>query len=193
MSDFDGYINRLLAVEKEAEGGKPVNVGYYFEVAVSVRGAVDYDLTRRSVKDQSAIHRTRAELVDPATGAALPEGRHPQLFSLFLDSSRRPPAKRDMVFTIQLAVSTTSYEVGDKLLSRMHIPGEYLFRDTIQVSATAPADEKDKWKVKFVLMDDQWGGTGMKDAELEDKCYRIPLSNRKGFKARLRLAPRAWS
>jgi hypothetical protein len=36
------------AVQKEVDKGKHVNVGYYFEVAVSVRGAVDYDLAALS-------------------------------------------------------------------------------------------------------------------------------------------------
>ena len=90
------------AVQKEVDKGKHVNVGYYFEVAVSVRGAVDYDLTRRSVKDESAIQRTREELVDRATGKIRGDARQPQLFSVFLDSTRRPPAKRDLVFTVQL-------------------------------------------------------------------------------------------
>jgi hypothetical protein len=181
------------AVQKEADKGKTVNVGYYFEVAVSVRGAVDYDLTRRSVSDQSAIQRTRQELVDPKTGKILADARQPQLFSVFLDSTRRPPVKRDLVFTVQLAVSTSSYEVGDTLLTKSHIPGEYLFRNTIQLSAMPPDDPKAQWKVRFVLTDTQWSGTSMQDADFKDGCYDIPLENDKGFKARLRLAPRPWN
>ena len=180
------------AVQKEVDKGKHVNVGYYFEVAVSVRGAVDYDLTRRSVKDESAIQRTREELVDRATGKIRGDARQPQLFSVFLDSTRRPPAKRDLVFTVQLAVSTSSYEVGNQLLTGSHIPGEFLFRNTIQIGATPPAEENASWKVRFVLTDEQWSRTEMQDAELRDGRYYIPLQNDKGFKAQLRLAPRPW-
>jgi hypothetical protein len=181
------------AVQKEADKGKPVNVGYYFEVAVSVRGAVDYDLTRRTVNDQSAIQRMRAELVDPATGAIRADARHPQLFSVFLDSTRRPPRKRDLVFTIQLAVSTSTYEVGSTLLTRTHMPGEFLFRNTIQISAAPPDDDKGAWKVRYVLTDDQWAGEEMATVEPKDGRYWIPLSTEKGFAAQLVLEPQPWA
>ena len=97
------------------------------------------------------------------------------------------------MFTVQLAVSTSSYEVGDTLLTKSHIPGEYLFRNTIQLSAIPPDDPKAQWKVRFVLTDTQWSGTSMQDADFKDGCYDIPLENDKGFKARLRLAPRPWN
>jgi hypothetical protein len=67
-----------------------------------------------------------------------------------------------------------------------------LFRNTIQISATPPAEENTPWKVRFVLTDEQWSGTEMQDAELRDGRYYIPLQNDKGFKAQLRLAPRPW-
>jgi hypothetical protein len=180
------------SVQKAADAGKTVNVGYYFEVAVSVRGAVDYDLTRRSVVDQSAIQRTREELVDPATGKIRSDARHPQLFSMFLDSTRRPPRRRDLVFTIQLSVSTSSYEVDDSLLTKTHIPGEYVFRDTVVISATPPADDKDAWKVGYVLTDNKWVTDKFTTVTPADGSYAIPLENDKGFKAQLLLDPRPW-
>jgi hypothetical protein len=159
---------------------------------VSVRGAVDYDLTRRTVADQSAIQRTRAELVDPATGGIRDDARHPQLFSVFLDSSRRPPRRRELVFTAQLTVSTTEYEVGNSLLTRTHIPGEFLFRDTVVVRATPPGDEKEEWKVGFVLSDNRWSDETFTTVALAGGSFSIPLVNDKGFAARLVLRPRPW-
>lgn len=180
------------AMQKQADAGKSVKVGYYFEVAVSVRGAVDYDLTRRSVVDQSAIQRTREEIVDPASGAIRADARHPQLFSIFLDSARRPPRRRDLVFTVQLTVSTSTYEVGDTLFTRTHIPGEYVFRDTIVISATPPGDPKDVWKVGYVLADNQWATDSMATVKPVAGRYSIPLANGKGFAAQLVLEPRPW-
>jgi hypothetical protein len=168
------------AVQKLASAGKTVKVGYYFEVAVSVRGAVDYDLTRRSVVDQSAIQRTRDELVDPATGSIRADARHPQLFSVFLDSGRRPPRRRDLVFSLQLTVSASTYEVGDTLLTRTHIPGEYVFRDNIVISARPPTDN-------------QWSGDAFTSVKPVSGRYWIPLANDKGFAAQLVLEPRPWN
>ena len=98
-----------------------------------------------------------------------------------------------MVFTVQLAVSTSGYQVGDKLFAKFQIPGEYLFRNTILISAIPPDDAGGQWKVRYVFTDDEWSSNAENEATLNKGTYLVPISNPKGFKATLRLTPSAWA
>jgi len=180
-------------------------VGYYFEVAVATRGALDFDLTRRTVANNSAILRSRSELfADDGTLKA--DARHPHLFSTFLDLSKRPAERPEMMFTIQLAVSMITYTGEEAPRDDHYVPGEYLFRDTVVISAIPPADtteswQKDdttaSWQISFVLADSGWSSAattlaeGKKD-EQGQPYVAIPLENAKGFKAVLRLYGSHW-
>jgi len=171
-------------------------VGYYFEVVVATRGALDFDLTRRTVANNSAILRSRSELFED-DGTLKADARHPHLFSTFLDLSKRPSDSREMMFTVQLAVSMITYTGEDAPRDDHYVPGEYLFRDTVVISAIPPADRDASWQVGFVLADSGWSGAkttpaaGMKDAQGQP-YVAIPLSNDKGFKATLRLYGSHW-
>lgn len=171
-------------------------VGYYFEVAVSTRGALDFDLTRRTVANNSAMLRSRAELFED-DGTLKANARHPHLFSTFLDLSKRPSDRREMMFTIQLAVSMITYTGEDAARDDHYVPGEYLFRDTIVVSAIPPSDPTASWQIGFVLADSGWSSEKMTPAsgktDKQDQPYvAIPLTNEKGFKANLRLYGSHW-
>jgi len=87
-----------------------------------------------------------------------------------------------------------------------YVPGEYLFRDTVVISAIPPADtteswQKDdttaSWQISFVLADSGWSSAattlaeGKKD-EQGQPYVAIPLENAKGFKAVLRLYGSHW-
>ncbi len=171
-------------------------VGYYFEVAVSTRGALDFDLSRRTVANNSAMLRSRAELFED-DGTLKANARHPHLFSTFLDLSKRPSDRREMMFTIQLAVSMITYTGEDAARDDHYVPGEYLFRDTIVISAIPPSDPTASWQVGFVLADSGWSSEKMTPAngktDEQDQPYvAIPLTNEKGFQANLRLYGSHW-
>ncbi|HEY9145310.1 MAG TPA: hypothetical protein VIN36_01365 [Thiobacillus sp.] len=197
-------VNGVLAVENlplppttKLQKLLGTKVGYYFEVVVATRGALDFDLTRRTVANNSAMLRPRSELFDD-DGTLKTDARHPHLFSTFLDLSKRPSGSREMMFTVQLAVSMITYTGEDTPRDDHYVPGEYLFRDTVVISAIPPADKDASWQVSFVLADSGWSSAkrapaaGMKD-EQGQPYVAIPLNNEKGFKATLRLYGSHWA
>ncbi|MGE5319852.1 MAG: lipase family alpha/beta hydrolase [Hyphomicrobiaceae bacterium] len=171
-------------------------IGYYFEVVVATRGALDFDLTRRTVANNSAMLRSRSELFDD-DGTLKADARQPHLFSTFLDLSKRPPGSEEMMFTVQLAVSMITYAGEDTPSDDHFVPGEYLFRDTIVISATPPPDKSASWQVGFVLADSAWSAKREPAAGQTDEqgqpYVAIPLQNDKGFKATLRLYGSHWA
>lgn len=181
-----GVVRRLLGTQ----------VGYYFEVAVSTRGALDFDLTRRTIPNNSAVLRKRPDLFDD-NGKLLKDARQPTLFSVFLDTSTRPQRSKEMMFSIQLSVSMLTYRGEDSSVDDHYIPGEYLFRDTLVINAIPPGTPEASWRVGYVLADCGWSNAEDKIAESfkdeEGKPYvAIPLRNDKGFKATLRLYGTPW-
>lgn len=173
------------SVRKIHDSGGRVRASYYFEATVSPRGAMTYKLNERRVETYSAVLRTYDELLLPEK-AGLIEPRHPRLFSLFLDSSRIATGKA-MVFTLDLGVSTTGYEIDGVLWLKRHIPGEYLYRHTLTIRATPDADG---WVLRYNLADDAWSENARTAVEQDAQGFYIPLASKKGFSARLRLSPR---
>ncbi len=181
-----GLVRKLLGT----------HVGYYFEVAVATRGALDFDLTRRTIANNSAILRQRGDLFDE-DGKLLKAAKQPVLFSVFMDTSKRPERRKEMMFSIQLAVSMLTYMGEDSSVDDHYVPGEYLFRDTLVVNAIPPDTPEDSWRVGYVLADSGWSNA--KDQIAENKkdeqgkpYVAIPLQNDKGFKATLRLYGTPW-
>ncbi|KAB2318109.1 hypothetical protein F8A86_14480 [Betaproteobacteria bacterium SCN1] len=171
-------------------------VGYYFEVAVATRGALDFDLTRRTIANNSAILRQRSDLFDE-NGALLQTAKHPFLFSVFMDTSKRPEKRKEMMFSVQLAVSMLTYMGEESSVDQHYVPGEYLFRDTLVISAIPPLTPDESWRVGYVLSDTGWSGA--EDTIAESKkdpqgrpYVAIPLQNEKGFRATLRLYGTPW-
>ncbi|MEW6120186.1 MAG: hypothetical protein AB1593_08855 [Pseudomonadota bacterium] len=181
-----GVVRKLLGTQ----------VGYYFEVTVATRGALDFDLTRRTIANNSAILRRRGDLFD-GDGKLLQTARQPTLFSVFMDTSRRPERRREMMFSIQLAVSMLTYRGEDSSVDDHYVPGEYLFRDTLVINAIPPDTPEDSWRVGYVLADSGWSNAqdtiaeGRKD-ETGRPYVAIPLQNDKGFGATLRLYGTPW-
>src|SRR5512143_1165892 len=171
-------------------------IGYYFEVVVATRGALDFDLTRRTIANNSAILRSRSEIFED-DGALKGDARHPHLFSTFLDLSKRPSGSDEMMFTVQLSVSMITYTGEDTPSDQHYVPGEYLFRDTVVISAIPPSDKAGSLQVSFVLADSGWStakttpAAGMTD-EKGAPYVAIPLENNKGFKASLQLYGSHW-
>jgi hypothetical protein len=172
-------------------------VGYYFEVVVATRGALDFDLTRRTVANNSAMLRPRSDIFED-DGTLKADARHPHLFSTFLDLSKRPQASKEMMFTIQLAVSMITYTGEETPTDEHYVPGEYLFRDTVVISAIPPSAPTESWQVSYVMADSGWSSAKTTPAagkvdEQGQPYVAIPLQNDKGFKAILRLYGSHWA
>jgi hypothetical protein len=110
--------------------------------------------------------------------------RSPVLFSVFLDSTRITFGKT-LVFSVDMSVSSTEYEIDEFLFFDRKIPGEYLFRNTVVIRATSNADG---WKIRYNLADDSWGESRGRKAEYDEKGFFIPLKSAKGFSGKLRLS-----
>lgn len=192
----DVRVNGLLEVEdlplppsvrRARREGREVRASYYFEATVSPRGAMTYKLSERRKATFSAVLRTFDEMFKlDKTKRGTP--RWPVLFSVFLDT-KRISVGQSLLFTVDLAVSTTGYTVDRQLWLDRHIPGEYLFRDTVSIRATPG---KDGWTVRYALSDEAWGENPGRAVERDDGGQYIPLTSRKGFKGRLRLAAARW-
>ncbi len=173
------------SIRQAFEKGRQVRVSYYFEATVAPRGAFMFKLSERRIETHSAVLRRFDELLGPA-GAPLAAPRSPVLFSTFLDT-KKITVGRTLVFSVDLAVSTTGYEVDGTRVTRRHIPGEHLFRDTVTVRATRV---EDGWNMRYVMADEQWGESRGADAERDGEEWLIPLKSVKGFEGRLRLSAR---
>ena len=167
------------SVQKDKDAGKTVRASYYFESTVAPRGAFTFKLTERRRDTYSAVLRKFDELMRPGKTKQRP----PVLFSAFLDTSRITSGQ-SLVFSIELAVSTTGYTVDGFLFLKHHVEGEYLFRDTIAVRATP---RKDGWSVRYAMTDARWSEGAGSAAGSDAQGWFIPLSSGKGFKGKLRL------
>lgn len=173
------------SVQKAKDAGKTVRASYYFEATVAPRGSSGYKLTERRRDTFSAVLRGYDELMHPDR-EKLDAPRSPWLFSTYLDS-RRVTVGKTLVFSVELAVSTTGYTIDKAFWLDQHVEGEYLYRDTLTIRAT-PGDEG--WTVRFNRTDERWSENTGTVAETEGDDYLVPLSSAKGFKGRLRLRVR---
>ena len=176
-------------VQKAFDDGSKVRASYYFEAAVAPRGAFTYDLTRRTRANNSAILRSFDEMMKPAS-VGLDGPRSPYLFSVFL-AKKRIESGGALVFSLDLAVSTTGYEIDGRFFGNTQIPGEYLFRNNL-VLKTTPGKTAADWIVTFVWSDEKWATARGQRAAFQDGAFRIPVRSSKGFEAVLRLIPSPW-
>jgi len=170
------------SVQKQKDAGKEVRASYYFEATVQPRGAMSLKLSERRRDTFSAVFRSFDELIKPEK-AGLDSPRHPVLFSVFLNTKNTTVGKT-VVFSIDLAVSTTGYTIDNKLWFDQHVDGEYLFRDTLVIRATP---SQGGWNVRYLSSDARWSENIGTLVETEGENYFIPISSPKGFKGRLQL------
>ena len=176
------------SVQKAKDDGKKIRASYYFEATVAPRGANTYRLTERRRDTFSAILREYDDLLRlDKTDLSAP--RSPVLFSAFLDTTKITVG-RTVVFSLELAISTTSYTIDNDLWLDTHVEGEYLFRNTLVIKAT-PAD--DGWNVRYVFADDRSSEMPGTLTERDGDDYLIPISSQKGFEGKLRLSVRRLS
>lgn len=186
-------------VERERNKGKTVSSSYYIETTVAPRGAYTYELTTRSKAQESAVRREYGELFD-AKGNLKPDARSPTLFTAYLDSSKIETGS-EVAFSLDLAVSTASYDIDGSLFLKRHIPGEYLFRNTLVLFAKR--DEEGCWTLRYTWADDRWATSKKTVAVLQKSSaptdhpgaavYTIPVTSAKGFSAELHITISSWS
>lgn len=189
-------------IERARKQGRKIASSYYIEATVAPRGAYTYELTSRTKAQESAVRREHAELFD-ANGKLLADARSPTLFSVFLDTSKIT-AGSEVSFSIELAVSNAGYEVDGALFLKQHIPGEYLFRNTLVLFAK-PGDVG-AWMLRYVWADEHWA-TGPKNAaelarigqqatdiaEQSSSAFAVPVESDKGFRAELNITLAPWA
>lgn len=182
--------------------GKQIQSSYYIEACVAPRGAYTYELSSRTQANACAIRREYAEIFN-ANGSVRTDARSPVLFSVFLDS-RRITAGSEIAFSIALSISNAGYDVDGLLFLKNHIPGEYLFRDTLVLFAKP--DNDGNWRLRYVWSDNHWAGGPKNAAELAaagtkaigikqqtPDLFSIPVRSNKGFDADLMLSLAAWA
>ncbi len=177
------------SVDKAHKAGKEVRASYLFEATVSPRGAMTYNLTERRKETFSAVLRKFDELFPSASATAAVTARMPVLFSVFL-SKRDITIGRTLVFSLDLSVSTTGYEIDEFLFFNNHIPGEHLYRNTLTIRVNRSGDE---WRVRYVFTDESWGESRGHAVQQDDRGPFIPLESKKGFKGKLRLLGSGWN
>lgn len=188
-------------IEAARKRGKKIESSYYIEATVAPRGAYTYELTSRTQANQCAVRRSYEEMFN-ADGSVRRNASPPVLFSVFLDSSKIM-AGSEIAFSIDLAVCNAGYEVDGALFLKNHIPGEYLFRNTLVLFAKP--DGAGGWRLRYVWADDQWAGGAKNEAELDaarrkaiginqqaPNVFDIPLRSAKGFEANMKLALSTW-
>ncbi len=169
------------SVQKAKDAGNGIRASYYFETTVVPRGAFSFRLTERRRETFSAVLRSYDELLGlDKVGLASP--RSPVLFSAFLDT-RKITMGRTLVFSVELAVSSTGYTIDGKLWNG-HVEGDYLFRDTLTLRLSRVADG---FAVRYLSSEEKWSEASGSLAEKTADGYKIQLSSAKGFRATLLL------
>lgn len=188
-------------IAKARAQGKQIDSSYYIEATVAPRGAYTYELTARRRAQESAVRREYRELFD-ASGRLLDDARSPMLFSVFLDSSKITSGQ-EVAFSVELAIYNAGYEIDGVLFLKQHIPGEYLFRDTLVLFARRR--EGGGWQLRYVWSDERWARSRPSDSDIAAEAehagssphdttmqFSIPLQSAKGFRATLQIALASW-
>ncbi len=188
-------------VDKARQRGKSVEASYQFEISASVRGC-QWQMTRREVRENSAIFRTYADLFPGAPGTHRPPDRSqsPHLFSLFLDPNKSVVASGSVSFAFDLKVLVPDYVVGGVLFMKQHYEGGYILRQLVLVEALPDPGAASGWRIRYGYQNDSPGKPDQ-DAPthaLDDGsglAFEIPIeqATRPGLKGRLRIEARPWS
>ena len=136
-------------VEEKRSNDSEIRASYQFEIVASVRGH-QWQMHRRTVKENSAIHRTYDELFPKKGTERKPDRtRSPHLFSVFLDSRKSMAGSGSVAFAFDLAVLVPDYEIDGVLWLKRHFEGGYIYREQILVEATPDPKALGGWSVHY--------------------------------------------
>ena len=190
----DGYMEveslpLPRSIREALEKQKSIRGSYYFEVMLAPRGAITYTMTQRRKDTFSAILRKFDELLRVEQVHGLQRQRSPYLFTAYLDKAKITTGGQ-LVFSVDVTVSSTEFEIDEFLFFDKSIPGENLFRKNIVIRITSAENGP---VVRYIFSDESWGESRGTEVETDDQGMFIPLSSRKGFKAKLRFKMAHWN
>lgn len=188
-------------VQKEYDAGKSIKASYQFEIIVSVRGC-QWQMHRRTVRENSAIFRTYGQLFPGEPGKVRPPDRtqSPHLFSVFLDPDQSVKESGSVSFGFDVRVLVPDYEVDGVLFLKRHYEGGFIYRELILVEAMPEKQAADGWRIKYGFQDDNPGLPG-KTAETRPLnnepglAFDIPIQQKRrpGLTGTLRIEARPWN
>jgi hypothetical protein len=195
-------ISLPAEVHQAHEEGKTVRASYQFEIAVSVRG-VQWQMTRREARENSAIFRTYGDLFPGKDRTKRPPDREmsPHLFSVFLDPSKSVKRSKSVSFSFDIKVLVPDYQVDGVLFLKRHYEGGFIYRELILIEAFPDQKVAGGWRVKYGYQDMNPGKPGV-EAQLrrlrdrgEGVTFDIPIEQktRPGLRGNLRIEARPWS
>jgi hypothetical protein len=166
-------------------------------------------MTRREVRENSAIFRTYDQLFPGVPGTHRPPDRtaSPHLFSAFLDPDKsvvvdaETNRKADSVsLAFDLKVLVPDYEVDGLLFMSRHYEGGYVFRDCIVVEAFPDRNAPGGWRIMYGSQDVNPGLATRRAATtpLDGEAglqFSIPIhqSAGPGLTGALRIEARPWT
>ncbi len=185
-------------LEKIAHGDKSkVKASYQTEVSVSVRGC-QWQITRREVRENSAIFRTYDQLFPKVAGVRQADpAQSPHLFSVFLDPEKSLSTAGSVSFACDIKLIVPDYQVDGALMLKRHYEGGYLFRELILVEAF-PRKLPDARKIKYGFQTLSPNVANQTAEVIEQggvETFRIALEQKTtpGFKGSLRVELRPWA
>lgn len=123
---------------------------YQFEVAVSIRNC-QWQMHRRSVRENSAIFRTYDELFPKAAnGVRQPDrSQSPHLFSAFLDQTKSVKRTKSVSLAFDVSVLVPDYTIDGMFIFKRHYEGGYLYNEKIVVEATPDENALGGWRINY--------------------------------------------
>jgi hypothetical protein len=204
----DGFldVNAVMLpdeIQEHHEKGGSVRASYGFEIVAALRGS-QWQLHRRSVRENSAIQRTYDELFPKgADGKRRPQqDSSPHLFSVFLDSHKSMNKEtKSVAFAFDLSVLVPDYQIDGVLWLDKHYEGGYLYRELILVEATLDTQETGGWNLTYGYQSETPNVAARKAAvrQLDDRVltFSIPVNSppdhRPGIVAVLRIELQKWN
>ena len=202
-------ITLPLEVQKAFADGKTVRASYQFEIAASMRGC-QWQLTRREVRENSAIFRTYENLFPGKDGTKREPDRSqsPHLFSVFLDPNKSVKASKSVSFAFDLKVLVPDYEVDGAIFLKRHYEGGYIYRELILIEAFPDATAIGGWRIKYGFQDMNPGKPGVDAVTTAlppdpvgngdgkpGLAFEIAIEQktRPGLRGKLRIEARPWS
>lgn len=177
-----------------------VRASYRFEIVAGLRGS-QWQLHRRVVRENSAIHRTYDELFPRgADGKRGPSTENsPHLFSVFLDPAKSQRRDGSVAFAFDIAVLVPEYEINGVLWLKRHFEGGYLVRKLIIIEAKPDETASAGWRLEYGFQSETPNET-TKIAETtidkETLRFMIPVESsadaRPGIHGKLRIEIRKW-
>jgi hypothetical protein len=197
-------ITLPVEVQKAHDEGQRVGASYQFEIAVSVR-ACQWQMTRREVRENSAIFRSYSQLFPgkDRTKRVPDRAMSPHLFSVFLDPRKSVKKSKSVSFALDMKVLVPDYEVDGVLFMKRHYEGGFIFHELILVEALPDETAPGGWRVKYGYQDINPGKPGV-NAESRPLlsgnvtvglAFDIPIEQkaRPGLRGTLRIEARLWT